>query len=100
MHYGVNLHPFKGSFGGPLWKSALQLGIGGPVLKPCVLPTTLIGGLCAFAGGIEATTVVASNVINIKDIATKPATVEFLFQNFIATDYYDPFIKHMVTIIV
>jgi hypothetical protein len=73
-------------------KSALQLGIGGPVLKPCGLPTTLIGGLllCAVAGGIETTMVVVTSVTNTKNIAAKDIAAEFPLMNFIKTQYHDP----------
>jgi hypothetical protein len=45
---GVILQPFIRSSGGPWWRSALQLGIGGPGLKPFGLPIW-IGSVLAIA---------------------------------------------------
>ena len=37
--------------------------------------------------------VVAGSVITTKDTAAKATTVEFLFENFITTDHYNPSIR-------
>jgi hypothetical protein len=63
LHYGVDRQPLSGSSGGPCLKSALQLGIRGPVLKPCGFQTTRIGGP-AFPFTLT---------ICIEDIAVAPA---------------------------
>jgi hypothetical protein len=77
LHYaGESLQPFIGSSGGPWWKSALQLGIGGPGLKSCGLPI-LTGDVCAIAGSIDTlvSTTVADNVINTNNIAAKDVAI-------------------------